>query len=119
LSVEVANRPSGRLGAATEPGFRQDAGDMVLDGLSGDEQPVGNLAVGEAPSKQGQHLTLSTRQGAGGGRYGSAGPNSERTKECGCCVGVADRAEAIKRSEGIAGLGDRARWRCEDRFGQK
>ena len=48
----------GRLGAALESELGQDAGDVVLHRLLGQEHPLADLAVGEALGDQAEQLQL-------------------------------------------------------------
>ncbi len=55
----MADRVRGGLGAAAQPELGQYAAHVVLHGLAGEEQALGELAVGQALREQPQHLLLT------------------------------------------------------------
>src|SRR5699024_11021570 len=61
-SVPGAYRVHGRLGPGMDPEFFQDAADVVLHRVLGDEQAFTDLAVVQRPCKEAQNIDLSGRQ---------------------------------------------------------
>ena len=60
------------LGAVTAAEFEQDVADVGLDGGFAEEEPSGDLAVGQAPGDVDEDLGLS------GGEVGQGGPRAVR-----------------------------------------
>lgn len=56
------HRGGGGRGAGANAEFREDAGDVALDGADADEEGVGDLAVGLAGNEQLQDLLLARCQ---------------------------------------------------------
>jgi hypothetical protein len=65
LDAEVLpGRVGGRLGPVAQAELGQQVSDVVLDGLAGDVQPLGDLGVGQPGPDQLQDLGLAPGQGA-------------------------------------------------------
>src|SRR5918996_6335295 len=58
--VEQCER--GRLGTAANPEFGEDVADVVARGFGADEQPLGDLGVGESLGNECQDLLLPLAQ---------------------------------------------------------
>ena len=104
LGAEVlAGGVGGRLGPVAQAELGQQVADVVLDRLAGDEQPLGDLGVGQAGPDQLQDLGLAPGQGAD---PLGAGPDRrpERPQQGPGGDGVAGRLQPLEVLQGRPGL---------------
>jgi hypothetical protein len=77
-----------------------------LHGLAGDEQPLGDLRVGQADADQPQHLGLPLGQRADALRPGPD-RGAERAQQGAGLVRLASRRQPFEAGQRGSGLGDR------------
>ena len=92
LLVEDPCRVGGGLGAALHAEFGEEGGDVVFDGLFGEEEAVADLAVGEAFADEGEDAAFLV--GEGGEGVGGGGLVADAAHDGGGGLGV---------EEGLAG----------------
>ena len=89
----VTDGEGGGLGAAAQVQFGQDAVDVVLDGLAGEEQALGQLAVRQPLAEQHEHLALASGELRERTRSAARRGDAEGTQQRSRGVGVAGGAE--------------------------
>ena len=97
--------------ASPLPEPTQDVGHVMLDGLRGDEQPLGDLCVRQSFCNQRYHLSLPTAEHLEtpptGGVGTSPHAHPERAKQGSGTVGVATGTESFEDGQTRSGLGGR------------
>ena len=95
----------GRLAAARDAELAQDVGDVHARRLRGDEQLLGDLAVGAAGGDQAQHVPFAGGQAEGVGRVRGSGRGRAGEGEPGA---LGEPVDALGEGAGAQVLGDYA-----------